>query len=232
LDDNGFGFVSGGRLGAWDSGSAWLLADLALILGFGRSTASSISAARRLLEALSTPSALAQASQEELRLAGRLTERQAVVLSTTLQVGREVCSCPLRPGERFSNSRDLFLRYRGRFLSATREHFLSLQLNAKNQLLREVLVSVGSLSSSVVHPREVFAPAVKDSTAAVIFLHNHPSGDPAPSREDRDCTQRLCHAGRILGIRVLDHVVLGFEDYFSFADAGLLSETPPPFPGV
>lgn len=83
---------------------------------------------------------------------------------------------------------------------------------------------MGSLSTSVVHPREVFAPAVRDSSAAILFLHNHPSGDPAPSREDRDCTARLCQAGKILGIRCLDHIVLGHDDYYSFADAGLLAE--------
>ena len=225
--------VANGRslddLGVSELGRGGLLTKVAVILGLGRSTASALTAARRLLGCLPTAAALAQASAEELRRGGRLTERQTALLSAALQVGREACSSPLRPGERFSNSRDLFQRYRGRFLSATREHFLSLQLNAKNQLLREVLISVGSLSSSVVHPREVFAPAVKDSTAALIFLHNHPSGDPAPSREDRECTQRLCHAGRILGIRVLDHVVLGFDDYFSFADAGLLID-PPAFP--
>ena len=104
----------------------------------------------------------------------------------------------------------------------SKEYFLSLHLNSKNQLIREVLVSVGSLSTSVVHPREVFSPAVRDSTASLIFIHNHPSGDPAPSREDRDCTQRLIHAGQILGIRVLDHIVLGYDDYYSFADAGLV----------
>lgn len=104
------------------------------------------------------------------------------------------------------------------------EYFLSLHLNSKNQLIREVLVSIESLSTSVVHPREVFAAAVRDPAAAVIFMHNHPSGDPVPSREDRECTQRLVSAGRLLGIRVLDHIVLGYDDYFSFADAGVLSD--------
>ena len=91
---------------------------------------------------------------------------------------------------------------------------------------RYVLSSLtfGSLNTSIVHPREVFSPAIRDSTAALIFLHNHPSGDPAPSQEDRDCTQRLCRAGKILGIRVLDHIVLGHEDYFSFADVGMLTD--------
>lgn len=195
---------------------------LAVVLGRGRQSLASLAAARRLIEALGDPMHLARASDEELRRSGRLSDRQLGMLNASLTLGRSAFSTPIRPGERFSNSRDLFLRYRARFFPATREHFLSLQLNSKNQLLREVLVSIGSLSSSVVHPREVFAPAVKDSAAAVIFVHNHPSGDPAPSREDRECTQRLCHAGRILGIRVLDHVVLGHDDYFSFADGGLL----------
>jgi DNA repair protein RadC len=131
----------------------------------------------------------------------------------------------LRAGQRFSNSQDLYQRYRALFFAASKEYFVSLHLNSKNQLIRDVLISIGSLSTSVVHPREVYAPAVRDSSAALIFLHNHPSGDPSPSREDRECTQRLQRAGKILGIRVLDHIVLGHTDYFSFADAGLLQDT-------
>ncbi len=198
------------------------------LLGMGRSSAAAIASARRLLSRDDAAAALIQASLEEIRRAARVSERQAAVLHAALALGRQLCSSPLKPGERFSNSRDLFTRYRARFFAANKEYFLSLHLNSKNQLIREVLVSIGSLSTSVVHPREVFAPAVRDSTAALIFVHNHPSGDPSPSREDRECTQRLCRAGRILGIRILDHVVLGHEDYFSFADAGLLREDESP----
>jgi DNA repair protein RadC len=168
---------------------------------------------------------LTLASLEEIRLCGKVSTRQAMALQAALSLGRQLCSAPLKAGQRFSNSRDLFLRYRAQFYVANREFFLSLHLNSKNQLIREVMVSVGSLSTSVVHPREVFSAAVRDSTAALIFLHNHPSGDPAPSREDRDCTQRLVRAGKILGIRVLDHVILGHDDYYSFADAGQLQDT-------
>ncbi len=198
---------------------------LAIILGKGKTSVSAMVSARRLLSSSGSAAALTQASLEEIRLNARVSARQAAVLHAALVLGRRICSYPLKPGQRFSNSRDLFSRYRARFFAANREYFLSLQLNSKNQLIREVLISIGSLSTSVVHPREVFAPAVRDSTAALIFLHNHPSGDPAPSREDRECTQRLCRAGKILGIRILDHIVLGHEDYFSFADAGLLQES-------
>ena len=180
-------------------------------------------ASRRLLDYFESAQDLALATQEEIRRVGRVSRRQAASLYYALQLGKQVCSIPLKAGERFSNSRDLYHRYRARFFAASKEHFLSLHLNSKNQLIREVLVSIGSLSTSVVHPREVFAPAVRDSSAALVFLHNHPSGDPAPSREDRDCTQRLIRAGQILGIRVLDHIVLGHDDYYSFADAGFLN---------
>jgi DNA repair protein RadC len=197
---------------------------IAAVLGYGHRSLSAEASARRLLKHFPDASDLTQASLEEIRLGGRLSARQAVALEAALLLGRRLCSAPLRAGQRFSNSRDLFHRYRARYFAAAREYFLSLHLNSKNQLIREVLISIGSLSTSVVHPREVFTAAVRDSSAALILVHNHPSGDPAPSREDRECTQRLCRAGKILGIRVLDHVVLGHEDYFSFADAGLLQE--------
>lgn len=201
------------------------IALLSTILGRGCTSAAAAASSRRLMRHFGTAAALTMASEEEIRQGGRITARQAAALRAALSLGRQVCSAPLRPGQRFSNSRDLFLRYRAQFFAASREYFMSLHLNSKNQLIREVLVSVGSLSTSVVHPREVFSPAVRDSTAALIFLHNHPSGDPAPSREDLDCTQRLCRAGKILGIRVLDHIILGHDDYFSFADAGQLQDS-------
>ncbi len=201
-----------------------LLALMAVVLGLGRTSAAGLASARRLLRQFGTAVALTQASVEEIRRSGRISGKQAGLLRAALVLGKQLCCSPMRAGQRFSNSRDLFERYRAQFFSATKEHFLSLHLNAKNHLIREVLVSVGSLSTSIVHPREVFSPAVRDSTAAIIFLHNHPSGDPVPSKEDKDCTMRLCQAGKILGIRVLDHVVLGYDDYFSFADAGLLRD--------
>jgi DNA repair protein RadC len=197
---------------------------IATVLGRGCNTAAAYAASKRLLRYFGSASAMAGASFEEVRRHGRLSERQASLLVAALTLGRQVSSSPLHPGQQFSNSRDLFERYRARFFAASKEYFLSLHLNSKNRLIREVLVSIGSLTCSVVHPREVFAPAVRDSSAALIFLHNHPSGDPQPSREDRDCTQRLLKAGKIIGIRILDHVIMGHDDYFSFADSGLLRE--------
>jgi DNA repair protein RadC len=124
---------------------------------------------------------------------------------------------------KFQNSRELFDCFRAELTALDREHFYLLTLDSKNRTIGYHTVSVGSLSTSIVHPREVWKSALLDSAAAVVFLHNHPSGDPAPSREDRDCTNRLVEASKILGIRVLDHIVFGENDYYSFADAGLLT---------
>ena len=191
-----------------------------------RDSASSrgITAARRLINHFGSVQELALATTQELKSAGKITDKQAEALACALELGREVCSNPFRPGEKFSCSRELFQRYKARFFSARREHFFSLELNSKNQLIREVLISVGSLNVSIVHPREIFSFAVKDSASALILLHNHPSGNPTPSREDRECTKRLISAGNIMGIKVLDHIVIGHDDYYSFADASQMEE--------
>jgi DNA repair protein RadC len=124
---------------------------------------------------------------------------------------------------KFQNSSELFESFRKEFSMLDREHFFTITLDSKNRTIGYHTISIGSLSTSVVHPRECLKAALLDSAAAVIFIHNHPSGDPAPSREDRECTNRLVEASKILGIRVLDHIIIGETDYFSFADAGLLT---------
>lgn len=103
-----------------------------------------------------------------------------------------------------------------------KEHFLVLYLNTRNQLLAKEFVSIGTLNASLVHPREVFEPAVRLSAASVVLVHNHPSGDPSPSEEDRELTRRLAEAGRLLGIDVLDHVIVAEGRHFSLQENGLM----------
>src|SRR5712692_98326 len=107
-----------------------------------------------------------------------------------------------------------------------REHFVILMLDQKNKVIGINTVSVGSLTASICHPREIYKPAILCNAASIICGHNHPSGDCQPSREDRALTQRLVEAGKLLGISVLDHVIIGGEGrYFSFADEGLLERS-------
>jgi len=113
----------------------------------------------------------------------------------------------------------------GQFLGTVdREHFVVIMMDRKNRLIGIHTVSIGSLTASVVHPREVFKPAILSNAAALICGHNHPSGDPQPSSEDRALTERLVEAGKLLGIEILDHVIVGdgTTAYYSFADQGAL----------
>jgi DNA repair protein RadC len=130
------------------------------------------------------------------------------------------------PIKRVSNSREVVAFLHEQLDDWDREVFLVVHLDTKNQITDIHLASIGSLSTSIVSPREIWSYAVRNQAGAVIFAHNHPSSDPAPSREDRDCTERLVKAGNILGIKVLDHIIIGSyaTDFFSFADAGLLNE--------
>src|SRR4030095_9513900 len=103
------------------------------------------------------------------------------------------------------------------------ERFLVVLLDGRHRVIRPVLTPLGTLTASLVHPREVFAPALREPAAAVILVHNHPSGDPTPSREDREITARLSAAGDLLGIPVVDHVVIAEQGYVSLREEGALS---------
>jgi DNA repair protein RadC len=103
-----------------------------------------------------------------------------------------------------------------------KEVFRVLLLSRSNRLIKEVTISEGTLDASIVHPRDVFREALLESAAGVILLHNHPSGNPSPSEEDIRITKQLVEAGRVMGIKVYDHIILAGEDYRSLADEGLI----------
>jgi len=107
-------------------------------------------------------------------------------------------------------------------LKSDREKFICLHLNIKNQLISFEAVSTGSLTASIVHPREVYKAAILANAASVVFMHNHPSGDPEPSLDDIEVTRRLAKAGAILGISVLDHIIVAQKDYFSFKQKNMM----------
>lgn len=129
------------------------------------------------------------------------------------------------PMRQIRSSLDAIDLFRGILDGVDREHFLVAMVDTKHTIIGVNIVSTGSLSSSVVHPREVFKPAILTNAAAIICCHNHPSGNPAPSAEDRAITTRLVDGGKLLGIAVLDHMILGdgTTDFFSFADNGLIA---------
>ncbi len=147
---------------------------------------------------------------------------KAASIKAAFTLGKRFQARRLETLERFTSPAQVFDFFHHELRDNRKELFLTLLLDGKNRITRKVQVSEGSLNQSIVHPREVFAPAVRESAAAVIFIHNHPSGDPAPSREDHEITRRLNEAGEILGIKVLDHIIIGDGAYFSFVESGLL----------
>lgn len=136
-----------------------------------------------------------------------------------LKIVRERRECYGSP-TRFSNSASVYEAFRQHFAALDREEFVVILLDAKNTFLGFNVVSVGSLTSSIVHPREVFKPVVLMNAAALILAHNHPSGDPGPSQEDLHITRRIREIGEVFGVRVLDHVIFGDNRYVSFVDDG------------
>ena len=135
-------------------------------------------------------------------------------------IGPANAADPLEQGQPFRSSKDVFQHYKEQLGNLKKEEFHVLLLDAKNRKLKDVRVSEGSLTSSLVHPREVFTPVVRESAAAVILIHNHPSGDPAPSQEDLQITRRLRQVGEIMGVHILDHLIIGKGRYVSFVDDG------------
>lgn len=123
--------------------------------------------------------------------------------------------------DRFTAPKQVYELFRN-LIYETKEIFITLHLDGKNRIICFDRVSVGSLNQSIVHPREVFKGAILSSAAALILVHNHPSGDPAPSAEDRAITKRLVEVGDLVGIRILDHIIIGSGEYLSFTEQGLL----------
>jgi DNA repair protein RadC len=197
---------------------------LALILRTGHSSpqTTALDLARQLLDRFGSLRTLVGATTTELRSIAGIGPAKAAELLAIGELARRLASQPLRPGERFTSSGEVFAHFHERLCDRRKEVFLTLLLDSKNRLLREIQVSEGSLNASIVHPREVFAPVVRESAAALLLVHNHPSGDPTPSREDLELTGRLREAGELMGVRVLDHVIIGRGCYVSLADRGLM----------
>lgn len=197
---------------------------LAILLRTGRRDFSAVQVAIELLDQVGGIGGLAKSGVEELCTIQGVGIAKAAQLKAAVELGRRSIAAPLSTGTRVSSSADLFKHFHPMIRDVKHEIFKVVLLDAKNTVVKEATVSEGSLTLSVVHPREVFALAVRESAAGVIFLHNHPSGDPAPSAEDRQLTNRLVAAGKLLGIRVLDHLIIGDGRYVSFADEGWLNE--------
>lgn len=193
---------------------------LAIVLRTGHSTQglSALDLARNLLSSFGSLRNLDSASISEICAIKGIGHAKAAEIKACLEIGKRFVAETNVSNVKFRTSEDVYNFYFPHMKNLKKELFKLLLLDNKHKIIKEITISEGSLTASLVHPREVFNPAIRESAAAVIFVHNHPSGDPAPSQEDKDLTQRLIKASEYIGIRVLDHIIIGDKDYFSFVD--------------
>ncbi|NLZ54366.1 MAG: DNA repair protein RadC [Thermoanaerobacteraceae bacterium] len=198
---------------------------LAVLIRTGTRSESALVLAQRILKGDCGQSGLSyvvNSTVEELSKIKGIGVAKAVQIKAAVELGRRISTYSGRKQIVITSPLDVkdLLMEEMRFLE--KEHFKTILLNTKNHVISIEDISVGSLNSSIVHPREVFKPAIKRSSASVILVHNHPSGDPTPSKEDIEVTSRLINAGNILGINVLDHIIIGNNSILSLKEQGLM----------
>ena len=195
---------------------------LAIILRTGGGGKSAIDLAIEILNSFGNLKDIENASLMEFTPLKGMGQAKVAQLKAAFELGRRLLEEPLERGPVFSSGKDVYLHYYRRFKNLRKEVFRCAMLDAKNRIFKDCRISEGTLTNSLIHPREAFRDAIKESAASVIFVHNHPSGDPSPSCEDILITERLTSVGEIVGIRVLDHVIIGDEKYTSMMEKGYI----------
>ena len=209
----------------WSLGPAALTTAelLAILLGTGSGGSSVLEVAGRLLDvADGSLRRLARRPRAELLRSHGIGPTKAARLLAAFELGARLAREERPPIVRIREPEDVAHLFQDRLRDLQVEEFHLLALDSQSQVLREVLVTRGLLNSSLVHPREVFRAAIAEAAAGIIVVHNHPSGDPTPSAEDRAVTQQLAAAGRLLDLPLYDHVIIAGDRFMSFATAGLL----------
>jgi DNA repair protein RadC len=186
-----------------------------------RGAVNAVEQARTWLQDVGSLRALIDAPVRSLRAAAGIGLARAAMLQALGELARRYGQQRLARGTPLRTSAEVYRHCGERLAALRKEQFHVILLDGKNRPLKDVRVSEGTLTASLVHPREVFVPVIEESAAAIILVHNHPSGDPTPSAEDVAITRRLREVGELMGVRVLDHVVIGHGRYVSFADEGL-----------
>src|SRR5262245_34876177 len=194
---------------------------LAVVLGSGHRGVSVLALARDVLARAGGLLGLAELDARELARLPGIGASLACRLVAALALGRRALESPLTRRLELATPRQVFQHLSRRTRGLKKEIFYALYLDGKNRCLREEVVSQGTLEASLVHPREVFRTAIRTAASGVIVAHNHPSGDPTPSPEDLEVSHRLLRCGRLLGIRLVDHVILGSRTYVSLRESGV-----------
>ena len=192
---------------------------LAIILRTGTMQENVINLSHRILSQYNLKQ-LSQTNLRQLMEINGIKESKAAQIAACFEIARRLESFNEVPKPKISSPEDVYRQLYPRMREKKKEMFIELCLDTKNQIIKEDTISMGSLNANIVHPREVFKTALSESAAHIIVAHNHPSGDPTPSREDIEITKKLVETGKIIGIDLLDHVIIGDGRHFSMKEAG------------
>jgi len=194
---------------------------LQLILGRGIAGESVAVTAQKLLTQFGSLQKLAEASIEELSQIKGIGLAKAAQIKAAFEIGRRLSTqIPAYKSKELTSPEKVYKLVRGKLKDYSKEHFYLIAIDSRNWSIHEV--SIGTLNANLVHPREVFTEAIKVKAASVIFIHNHPSGDPEPSKDDLEITKRLVKAGKIMGIEVVDHIIITKLGFISFKEKCLI----------
>lgn len=195
---------------------------IAILLRTGSVSESAVGLAHRVLKKAGGIRKLLDTSIEELVSVKGVGPAKALQILASLELGRRLAQSPMEVRTSLRSPQDAAQYVMEDLRYLNKEHFVCLFLNTKNEVTAQETLSIGSLNAAIVHPREVFKPAIQKSSASIICVHNHPSGDPTPSPEDIELTKRLVEAGNIVGIEVLDHLIIGDQKFISLKEQGLM----------
>ncbi|MCY9658995.1 DNA repair protein RadC [Paenibacillus chondroitinus] len=195
---------------------------LAIILRTGTVSESAVRLANRILSESGGLRSLVDMSKDQLTQIKGIGDAKALQILAGIELGRRIAKSTFAERITIRSPKDIANLMSEELRYLQKEHFVCLFLNTKNHVLAQETLSMGSLNASIVHPREVFRAAIKRSSASIVCVHNHPSGDPTPSPEDIQLTHRLVEAGTIIGIEVLDHVIIGDQRFISLKEEGFM----------
>jgi DNA repair protein RadC len=194
---------------------------VAIIIGSGTKNKSVLQLSREIVSSFGTLQSLAQATIEELCQIKGIGLAKAIQLKAAFALGVKLSHQLIPPRYKIDHPEEAYQLVRALLENKSQEHFLVILLDVKNFLIRHEIVTVGTLTESLVHPRDVFNLAIRHKAASIIAVHNHPSGDPAPSKQDKHVTEELRKGGELLGIPLCDHIIVGRGCYFSFREMNL-----------
>lgn len=200
---------------------------LAIIIARGVSGKSVMNIAQELLSQFGNIKNVGEATIEQFCQTKGIGPAKAVQILACFQICHRIENQEIEENKSkkfiISSPKDVVKIAQSIFKNKKKEYFLIFPLDSRNQIMKEKIISIGSLNASIVHPREIFKDAIAHTAVSIILVHNHPSGDPEPSDDDLKITKQLVEAGKILGIEVLDHIIVGQEKYTSFKDKGILT---------